>query len=416
MAGRLGYLVPEFPGQTHIWIWRDMRFLEQFGVELFVISTRRPPPLLVTHTWSPHAIGRTHYLYPIPVRALFAAIWEVLRAGPRAWYRCLKAIAVAQGLAPRKRLRLVGLCLIGGRVVRMARKNAFSHVHIHSCADSAHIVMFAHLIYPSLTYSLTLHGPTWAYGPNQKQKWMHARFCIVNTRLQLKDVEENVNECMPPRVEIGVIGIDQSTFKRNRPYAPWRGEGPARVFCCARLNTGKAHDDLIRAIWMLRERGVPAELRIAGEDDSKTGFVRKMLGDLMDELGMRPYVTLLGAQPEEVVMEELQNAHVFSMASWREPLGMSTMEAMSMEVPVVVMSGGGVPEFITDGADGLLVEPKNIDQLADTLGRLLHDPELAIRLSTAGRKRIAACFEPTRTARIILGSTGLIDDREFKPI
>jgi glycosyltransferase involved in cell wall biosynthesis len=276
--------------------------------------------------------------------------------------------------------------------------------------------MFAHLLYPSLTYSLTLHGPTWAYGPNQKQKWMHARFCIVNTRLQLEDVKENVSECMPRRVEIGVIGIDQTTFKRSRPYAPWRGEGPARIFCCARLNIGKAHDDLIRAVWMLRQRGTPAELRIAGEDDSTTGYVRNILGDLMDELGMRPYVTLLGAQPEEAVMEELQDAHVFSMASWREPLGMSTMEAMSMEVPVVVMSGGGVPEFVTDGADGLLVEPKNIGQLADAIDRLLHDPELAIRLSAAGRKRIAASFEPTRTARIILGSTGLIDDCEFTPI
>jgi colanic acid/amylovoran biosynthesis glycosyltransferase len=298
----------------------------------------------------------------------------------------------------------------------MARKNGFDHVHIHSSADSAHIVMFAHLLYPSLTYSLTLHGPTWAYGPNQKQKWMHARFCIVNTRLQLEDVKENVSECMPRRVEIGVIGIDQTTYKRSRPYAPWRGEGPARIFCCARLNIGKAHDDLIRAVWMLRQRGTPAELRIAGEDDSTTGYVRNILGDLMDELGMRPYVTLLGAQPEEAVMEELQDAHVFSMASWREPLGMSTMEAMSMEVPVVVMSGGGVPEFVTDGADGLLVEPKNIGQLADAIDRLLHDPELAIRLSAAGRKRIAASFEPTRTARIILGSTGLIDDCEFTPI
>ena len=301
-------------------------------------------------------------------------------------------------------------------MVRMARKNDFIHIHIHSCADSAHIGMFAHLIYPSLNYSLTLHGPTWAYGPNQKQKWYHAQFCIVNTRLQLNDVEENIKECMPRRVEIGVLGIDQNTFKRGRPYAPWRGEGPARIFCCARLNIGKAHDDLIRAVWMLRERGVPAELRIAGEDDSGTGFVRKMLGELMDELRMRPYVTLLGAQPEEVVMEEFQNAHVFSMASWREPLGVSTMEAMSMEVPVVVMNGGGVPEFINDGADGLLVEPRNVNHLADTLDRLLHDPELAIRLSAAGRERIATSFEPTRRARIILGSARLIDDREFKPV
>jgi len=416
MASRLGYLVPEFPAQTHIWIWRDMHFLESYSVELFVISTRRPPPLLVTHTWSPEAIRRTYYLYPISVGAASAALWEALRAGPGGWYRCLKAIAAAEGVSPLQRLRLFGLCLIGASVVTIARKNGVRHIHVHSCADAANVVMFAHLLSPKLTYSLTLHGPLRDYGPNQKQKWKHAQFCIVNTRLQLDDVQANVNECMPRRVEIGVIGIDQKTFKRSRPYVPWRGEGPAIIFCCARLNMAKGHDDLLRAVCMVRQRGIHAELRIAGEDDSGTGEVRKMLGDLMDELAMRPYVTLLGAQPEEVVIEELQNAHIFSMASWQEPLGMSTMEAMSMGVPVVVTGAGGVREFISDGADGLLVEPRNPEQLANALERLLRDPELAIRLGAAGRARIAASYEPTRTARIILGLAGLIDDRDFKPV
>jgi colanic acid/amylovoran biosynthesis glycosyltransferase len=76
--------------------------------------------------------------------------------------------------------------------------------------------MFAHLLSPSLSYSLTLHGPLWDYGPNQKQKWKYARYCIVNTRLQLEDVWTNVRECMPSRVEIGAIGIDQNTLKRKR--------------------------------------------------------------------------------------------------------------------------------------------------------------------------------------------------------
>jgi glycosyltransferase involved in cell wall biosynthesis len=409
-------MVPEFPGQTHIWIWRDMHFLEQFGAGLFVISTRRPPPQLVTHAWSPEAIARTHYLFPMSSSAALKAIGEALRSGPLGWYRCLKAIAVAQGLNLRKRLRLFGLALMGASVAAIARQNGIQHVHVHSCADSAHILMFAHLLSPSLSYSLTLHGPLWDYGPNQKQKWKYARFCIVNTRLQLEDVRANVSECMPRRVEIGVIGIDQNTFKRKTPYTPWRGEGPARIFCAARLNHGKRHDDLLRAVWMLRQRGIPAELRIAGEDDSKTGWIRKMLAELTSELGMGAYVTLLGAQPEEVVIDELQNAHIFSMASLAEPLGMSTMEAMSMEVPVAVTGAGGVREFISDGEDGLLVEPKNPGQLADALERLLRDPELAIRLGAAGRARIVACYEPTRTARIILGSIGMIDDREFKPV
>ena len=40
---RLGYLIPEFPGQTHIFFWREVLTLRAMGVEVVMISTRQPP-------------------------------------------------------------------------------------------------------------------------------------------------------------------------------------------------------------------------------------------------------------------------------------------------------------------------------------------------------------------------------------
>ena len=43
MSGRIGYLVPEFPGQTHTWIWRELMWLRRWGADIRLISTRPPP-------------------------------------------------------------------------------------------------------------------------------------------------------------------------------------------------------------------------------------------------------------------------------------------------------------------------------------------------------------------------------------
>ena len=48
MTVRIGYLVPEFPGQTHAFFWREIRALEGLGVEPVIVGTRFPVRSVVT--------------------------------------------------------------------------------------------------------------------------------------------------------------------------------------------------------------------------------------------------------------------------------------------------------------------------------------------------------------------------------
>ena len=59
---RIGYLIPEFPGQTHAFFWREIKELERLEVEVQLISTQLPPADIVCHEWSAQAIARTRYL------------------------------------------------------------------------------------------------------------------------------------------------------------------------------------------------------------------------------------------------------------------------------------------------------------------------------------------------------------------
>ena len=60
---RLGYLVPEFPSQTHIFFWREIQALRDAGVDVFLLSTKKPDPLATRHDFARKAIAETHYLF-----------------------------------------------------------------------------------------------------------------------------------------------------------------------------------------------------------------------------------------------------------------------------------------------------------------------------------------------------------------
>jgi glycosyltransferase involved in cell wall biosynthesis len=64
------------------------------------------------------------------------------------------------------------------------------------------------------------------------------------------------------------------------------------------------------------------------------------------------------------------------------------LEGMAAGVPVVATKGGGPSEIVTDGVDGLLYPPGDVDELARLLRKLDGDAELRRRLAAAGRERV----------------------------
>jgi glycosyltransferase involved in cell wall biosynthesis len=72
-------------------------------------------------------------------------------------------------------------------------------------------------------------------------------------------------------------------------------------------------------------------------------------------------------------------------------------EAMAMGVPVVSTRISGIPELIDNGVNGLLVESRDPEALANALQRVLTDAALRARLAEAGRLRICERFDSRRT-------------------
>ncbi len=397
---RIGYLVPEFPGQTHAFFWREIQALAHLGVACELLSTRRPKRELIAHSWSQQAIRHTTYIWPLSLAGLAAAIGAILRAGPAGWWRALRSLITAEAQGLPHRLRLLGLLLASAQLVALSRRRGWQHLHVHSCADSANLAMFARSL-GGPGYSVTLHGPLRDYGPNQAMKWRCANFGIVITHKLLAEVRATLGAVAPRRIVVAPMGVNTRMFERTVHYEPWRDRGPYRIFSCGRLNPCKGYEDLVSAVALLRSQGVDAKLRIAGADDA-VGQYRARLEQMIRSLGIGESVALLGAVSEEIVKQELEAAHVFSLASIEEPLGVATMEAMSMSVPVVVTRQGGVSELVQDGVDGVLVEAKAPQDLARGLEFIARNPELAVRIALSGRQKVVQGFDSETSARAMV--------------
>jgi glycosyltransferase involved in cell wall biosynthesis len=401
---RFGYLVPEFPGQTHVFFWREIQALDAAGIDVDVISTSTPVAGLAAHPWTAEASARTTYLARPGIRGSLAAARHLTRAVAAGRLR-----EVMRRVGPGSVAERAKVVLAASLLTARAQSQAWSHVHVHSCGMSARVAMVADAI-GDVSYSVTLHGPLADYGPQQAEKWRHAAFGLIITERLREDVRGTLGPDLADSCRIAPMGVRLRDAERETEYGPWDGSGDALIFSCGRLNAAKGHDVLIRSIRLLVDDGIPVRLAIAGEDEQGGRGYRADLELLIEELGMRDRVALLGAVGEDVVQAHLHRAHVFALASRGEPLGVAIMEAMAAGIPVVVGDGGGVRELVTDGA-GLLVDPFDPRAIADAVHHVLRAPDAARSMGATARARVRSRFTSEASARILAEAIAAHSDR-----
>jgi colanic acid/amylovoran biosynthesis glycosyltransferase len=405
---RLGYVVPEFPGQTHGFFWREVGVLNQLRIRPDIVSTRRPRQDAVNLEWGGEAEPLTTYLVPSSLPDFVAMARELRSPGSLHLAEIIRAALEMSGKPPgqvlrprfiRNVARQMAWLALGARLSVVARERGWHHVHVHSCGNAASIALYAHLL-SGLPYSLTLHGPLSDYGPNQSTKWAKAAFSIVITEELKREVERFFGPAIPVRLAVAPMGVDAGQFCRTTTYRAWAGGGAFRVFSCGRLNPSKGHDVLVTAIATMLQGGADIELTIAGEDELGGSGYHRELQRLIDDNGLQHHVRLLGAVPSGRIRQELERCHAFALASHSEPLGVAIMEAMSMGVPVVATAAGGVPELVLNGT-GVLVRPGDPTALASALTKLALDPDRCSALGVAGRERARTTFGHHRSAEVL---------------
>jgi glycosyltransferase involved in cell wall biosynthesis len=183
------------------------------------------------------------------------------------------------------------------------------------------------------------------------------------------------------------------------------GERPARrrgdipvVGMVGRLTAWKGQDVLVRAVGLLRDRGVVCQARFVGSAMFGEEEYERSLRLLVAQLGLEDRIEMAGFR--EDVEAELASMDVLVHASVTpEPFGQVVAEGMAAGKPVIAARAGGVTEIIEDGVSGILTTPGDPVELADAIQRVLGDAEFAHRLASDGRRRIVERFTIQRVAR-----------------
>jgi glycosyltransferase involved in cell wall biosynthesis len=118
-----------------------------------------------------------------------------------------------------------------------------------------------------------------------------------------------------------------------------------------------------------------------------------------ERLGVSKSVTFAGFQPNAT--EWMQSMDVFVHAADREPFGIVVVEAMALGKPVVAGAEGGPSEIITPGINGLLAPYGDAGAVASAVGRVLDNPELALRLGRAAQERAGEFTDRSFAGRVI---------------
>jgi type III pantothenate kinase len=195
------------------------------------------------------------------------------------------------------------------------------------------------------------------------------------------------------RVEVIPNGLDP----RRLAGEGWPGErfrkelslgNDPLVLFGGRLHRLKGDEEALRALAGVASR-FPARLVIAGQKE----LFNSRLQALAKELGIEDRIVLAGWLERERMLGAYRAASAVLVPSiYPDPFPTVNLEAMALSRPVVGTRFGGTPEVVEDGRTGYVVDPRDAEETAGALARLLEDQDRAERMGRAGAERIEKKF------------------------
>lgn len=406
----LAYVFERFPSFTQTFCAREVVELERQGLAPLIFSihdTSAEPP----GQFDPALRARTITLPPR--EELAAQIQEWKEAGRLSQ----DAVLLLRHWGARAdKNRLLEAIWIGKEL----RQRGICHVHTHFAGVGARTCWWLRQL-EGVSYSVTGHAND-LFCADEEVLSLDRVLGDAALVVTVSDFTADWIRGRVPRARVERVynGLDLAPFQEQAAQPEQQTQAP-QIIGVGRLIEKKGFADLIRACGALQRRGVGFRCVIVGD-----GPLQGELEALRDAQGLtESEVRFAGAQPMDRVRELLAQSQIFALPCVVEADGgmdnLPTViaEAMAARLPVVSTRLAGVPEMVTDGETGLLVEPGDVPGLAAALAELLADPARRQRFGAAGQVRSAALFDRVGTVaqlRRLLVGRGRIHPRLGAPV
>lgn len=409
--GPVHVVLKGYPRLSETFIAQEIRGLERRGLDIRIISLRRPTDPACHPVHGEIAAPVTYlpeYLYQAPLQVI--AAWRRVRRLPgysaarRTFLRDLWRDPSSG------RLRRFGqACVLAAGIADGCEDtsgDAAGRLHFHFLHTPASVTRYAALL-TGLPWSGSAHAkdiwttPEWDLRDKLAEaEWVAA--CTADGAARLRALTDGAAHTTP----LIYHGLDLIRFPAppdDRDAANGRNdrngrnaEDPVRLFSVGRAVAKKGYDDMLAALAMLPE-GLCWRLRHIGDGPLAESLKRRAVA-----LGLGGRIDWLGARTQAHVLDEMRRADIFVMAGKitpdgdRDGLPNVLMEAQSQRLAVVATSVGAVGELIRDQETGLLSPPGAPEKLSAHLARLITDPALRATLGMAGERRVRRDFDAER--------------------
>ena len=257
------------------------------------------------------------------------------------------------------------------------------------------VVLLVHHLFGATAFQeapLPLAAATWLLERPVPRAFRRATVIAVSESTRADLVARGLGAA---RIEIVPNGVDLETYTPDTNVA--RTTEPTLLYV-GRLKQYKRVDLPIRAVALLRDRGLPGRLLVAGRGDRRETLVRLAAELRLDEDRVR----FLGfvSQAEKIAL--FREAWVHVLTSSKEGWGIAALEAAACGTATIASDAPGLSDSVVHGSTGWLVPHGDVSALADRLAGLFADPIQRDRLGASGRS-FAEGFSWEASARGVLG-------------
>lgn len=391
----LVYLIGTYPLLTTTFIDREIRALEARGVDVKVVSMRRPTGRRLSAVQESTVSGVT-YVLPVDLLRVVLTNFRYLVREPATYLATLYSLVKGSHATLKQRFKTSLHFAMGVHVTGLVEPMGPSRVHAHFVDRATTVAMVVSKLL-DVPYSATAHANDIYVDPVLlAEKIGHSDFVVTCTGYNADHLATLGDE---NKIHLIHHGLDLSIHQ----LADRELVEPPVVLAVGQLKEKKGFRHLIEACRLLVRDGVEFRCEIVGE-----GVLRDMLQDQIDVGGLGDCVRLLGAADNDTVIERMRAATVFALPSVvtaegdRDGIPNVILEAMAVGLPVVSTRVSAIPEVVIDSETGILVEPEDPEALATALGRLLSDSALRDRLGRKARALVERDFEIGRNVAQLL--------------
>lgn len=321
-------------------------------------------------TWSAmrtgglHARGAPSFPLPWPARR---------RLGDRATHRMEYALALAEALT-----RLSGEYDVVHAMDPYATLAA-RQAHVAPVVQTLHALMGLRLeVSPRAGAK---EKDAWKYRTIEKVALHAADVTLIPSRWLYERMAALLPPALRTRLRHVPLGLDIASFQAHldATMPALRRRDEVVLFYPARLSREKGQQYLILAVKILKRRGMPVRLWLAG-----SGADLPKLRRMARRLGLSGQVRFLGQQAD--IAPWLKACDLVVVPTLHDNQPFAVIEAQLAGKPVIASRVGGVPEMIVDGERGLLVEPRSAQALADAIIRMAKERERAAAMAANAKE------------------------------